>query len=163
MSDTRIRSYEAMFLMGNQHTSDVEASLKLCKALVEKHKGEILVAKKWDERKLTYEMGKTKRGLYIIIYFKAPRAEVAAFERDIKLSEDYLRVLVTTADHLTLEEMQAVEPQPVQQPSPERSWDAPPMGFDSGVPGGDSRGPRGPRGPRREAAGTAAEAELGKE
>ena len=132
----------------------------IVRGVIEKHHGQILVAKKWDERKLSYEIGKAKRGLFIIAYFNAPGADVTPLERDVKLSEDFIRVLVTRADHLSLKEMEAVEPQPIAPPQPERApWDAPSAMDFSGPPSG----PRGPRsgggGKRREEAGV----EMGKE
>lgn len=167
-----------MFLMSSSHTSNVEESIKLCRGVLEKHEGQVLVIKKWDERKLSYEIGKAKRGLYIIAYFKAPAAVITTLERDVRLSEDYTRVLITRADHLSIEEMEAVEPQPIAPPAPERQpWDSPDFGM--GMGGGDRGGDRGaggdkgaggaagarpPRAPRRrEDAGAAAEAAVGKE
>ena len=132
----KTKKYEAMFLVGSSLTSDVDGAIKLCRSTIEKHGGNVLVAKKWDERKLAYEIGKQKRGLYIITYFEAPGSTVAPLERDVKLSEDFTRVLVTSADHLELSEMEAVEPQPIAPPAPERnSWDAPPeASFNPGGP-----------------------------
>ncbi len=77
-------------------------------------------------------------------------------ERDVKLSEEILRVLVTKADHLNEKEMAAVEPQPIiREERPERpSWDRPPIG-DMG--GDRDRGPRPPR--RREEPAEAGAAE----
>ena len=34
--------------------------------MIERHGGQIIVLKKWDERKLAYELGGQKRGLYMI-------------------------------------------------------------------------------------------------
>ena len=84
---------------------------------------------------------KQKRGLYVIAYFTALGSAIVPMERDVNLSEDVLRVLVTDADHLNQEEMEKVEPQPIQ-PREERSWDRPPMGM-----GEDFGGP--PRRPAR--------------
>ena len=66
----------------------MDASIKLVQGIVERHGGKILVIKKWDERKLTYEIGKNKRGLYIVTYFTAPGAAIAQIERDVNLSEE---------------------------------------------------------------------------
>lgn len=126
-STPKTRKYEAMFLLGSNFTADVDGAVKLVRSTIEKHGGNVLVAKKWDERKLAYEIGKQKRGLYIISYFEAPGSAVAPLERDVKLSEDFTRVLVTAADHLELSEMESVEPQPIAPPQPERNpWDMPP-------------------------------------
>lgn len=161
---SKTNKYEAMFLLGTSFIADVEGALKMVRALIEKHGGSILVAKKWDERKLTYEIGKAKRGLYIITYFTAPGTSIAPLERDVKLSEDFVRVLVTTADHLSIEEMEAVEPQPIAPPQPERApWDMPQSDrgerSDRGGDRGGDRAPRAPRPPRRDEA----EAAVGKD
>lgn len=158
---TKTNQYEAMFLLSASYASDVDGAVKMCRGVVEKHQGEVLVAKKWDERKLSYEIGKAKRGLYVIVYFKAPSSAVSGLERDVKLSEEFIRVLVTKADHLSVAEMEAVEPQPIAPPQPERQpWDdVPPMG---GIPSAVPAAPRAPR-KKREEAGAAAEAAAGKE
>jgi ribosomal protein S6 len=137
--------YEAMFLFPASAASEVDGSIKAAQGIIERHGGKILVIKKWDERKLMYEMKKQKRGLYVIAYFTATGDAITGIERDVNLSEDILRVLVTDAAHLNKEEMESVEPQPIQ-PREERSWDRPPMGFDDG----GSRRPRGDRPERSE-------------
>lgn len=156
MSDT-IYQYEAMFLLPAGAAAELQNALDLVKGIIERHAGQILVLKKWDERKLTYEIAGNKRGLYVIAYFKAPGKAITQIERDVNLSEQVLRVLVTRADHLNQEEMAAVEPQPIQ-PREERPAFIPGMeSFDRG-PRRDDRGPRGPRRDEsEEAAGAAKE------
>ncbi|HRK32483.1 MAG TPA: 30S ribosomal protein S6 [Tepidisphaeraceae bacterium] len=117
--------YEAMFLFPAAATAEVDASIKIARGIIERHGGTIMVIKKWDERKLAYEIGKNKRGLYIIAFFTAPGGGIAAMERDVNLSEDVLRVMITTADHLNEKEMNAVEPQPIQPREERPSWDRP--------------------------------------
>ncbi len=131
-----MKQYEAMFLFGVNAAAEPEASINLCRKAIESHGGEIMVIKKWDERKLAYEIGPNKRGTYILAYFKAPGAAIAPIERDVKLSEDILRVLITDATHLNEREMALVEPQPIireEKPA-----------FDPGMAPWDrpSRGPR---------------------
>jgi small subunit ribosomal protein S6 len=120
---TLVNQYEGMFLLP---AGDVEAAIKLVRGVIEKHAGTIMVIKKWDERKLAYEIGTHKRGLYILAYFSAPGSIVAQIERDVTLSENILRVLVTKADHMNVEEMNKVEPQPIQPREERPSWDRPP-------------------------------------
>lgn len=139
MADT-MHQYEAMFLLGPIGAAEPEKSLGLCRGIIERHGGQIIVLKKWDERKLAYELGKQKRGTYIIAYFRSPGNIIAAIERDVKLNEDILRVMVLRADHLNEQEMAAVEPQPIQVREERPSYDRPPM------EGGERRAPR----PRRE-------------
>jgi small subunit ribosomal protein S6 len=139
------RKYEAMFLLGAAATADVEKSVTLVRGIIEKHGGKMLVLKKWDERKLTYEIKGQKRGLYVISYFTAPSSAMASIERDVNLSEEVLRVLITDAEHLNQTEMEAVEPQPIQPREERAPWDRPyesTGGRDNrgGDRGGDSRG-----------------------
>ena len=146
--------YEAMFLLGPSGATEPQAALDLCRGFIERHGGKIKVLKKWDERKLAYEVNGQKRGTYIISYFTAAGNAVGPLERDVKLSEDVLRVLVTKADHLNEQEMNAVEPQPIQPREERNPWDRPDF---NRPPRRDDRGPReggdrphGDRPPRRE-------------
>jgi small subunit ribosomal protein S6 len=132
------KTYEAMFLLPAGASAEMEKSLALVRGIIERHKGQILVIKKWDERKLAYELRGNKRGLYILAYFTAPGGAIAGIERDVNLSEEVLRVLVTHADHLNETEMAAVEPQPIQPREERQPWDRP-YGFSEDM---GSRPPR---------------------
>src|SRR2546426_2160013 len=79
--------YEAMSLSPAGASADMENTLKTTRGIIERHGGEVIVLKKWDERKLAYELSKNKRGLYVIAYFTANGTAVAAIERDVHLSE----------------------------------------------------------------------------
>ncbi|HSV14770.1 MAG TPA: 30S ribosomal protein S6, partial [Tepidisphaeraceae bacterium] len=159
-----VNQYEGMFLLGPTG-ADAEKAVALIRGMIEKHQGQIQVIKRWDERKLAYEIGKQKRGTYVIAFFKATGDNVTTLEREVKLSEDVMRVLITRADHLNEQEMNAVEPQPIAPPPERNPWDRP-----DGGRGGYDRGPRedrgdrgpredrAPRGPRREEAPAAAAA-----
>lgn len=143
--------YEAMLLFPAGASAELEKSQTTVRSMIERHGGSILVLKKWDERKLAYELKGQKRGVYIIAYFTAPGNAIAAIERDVNLSEEILRVLVTEADHLNKDEMEAVEPQPIiKEERP--SWEGGFGGFGGGGFGGGGRG-----GPRREEAGAGRE------
>ena len=156
----QINQYEAMFLLPPGAPTDEDGrGFRFVRSTIERHGGQIIVFKRWDERKLAYEVEGQKRGTYVIAYFRAPGPIVTHIERDAKLSDEVLRVMVTRADHLNEQEMNAVEPQPIvreERPSWER-------GFDDRGPRRDDRGPRddrprddrprddrGPRPPRRE-------------
>jgi small subunit ribosomal protein S6 len=153
MTAVKEKQYEAMFLFGTSTSADSEGAIALARGIVERHQGKVLVIKKWDERKLTYEINKQKRGTYIVCYFTAPGTSIAPIERDSKLNEQVLRVLITTADHLNQEEMAAVEPQPIQPREERNPWDRPYEGGGGGGGyggggGGAGRGDRGDRGDR---------------
>ena len=139
----RVYQYEGMFLFPAGAAAELQGALDLVKSIIERHAGQILVLKKWDERKLAYEIGPHKRGLYILAFFTAPGTAVAAIERDVNLSEQVLRVLVTRAEHLNTEEMAAIEPQPIQPREERPAFGA--GGFDDRGPRRDDRAPRSPR------------------
>lgn len=109
--------YEGMFLFPAGQV-DAEAAIAQVRGIVERHQGTVLLIKKWDERKLAYEIKRHKRGLYILCYFTAPGDAVAAINRDVQLGDNLLRVLITDASHLNEAEMAAVEPQQPAPPAP---------------------------------------------
>jgi small subunit ribosomal protein S6 len=152
MAEPKLHVYEAMFLFGSGAAAELEAAQTTARNMIEKHGGQIIVLKKWDERKLAYELKRNKRGVYIIAYFRAPGSAVAGIDRDVRLSEEVLRAMITSADHLTEEEMNAVEPQPIViVPREDRGYGG------GGYGGGGYGGDRGDRGfesrPPREGAG----------
>ncbi|MEZ0265295.1 MAG: 30S ribosomal protein S6 [Phycisphaerae bacterium] len=172
MARTTINQYEAMFLFPAGAATEVENTLATARKFLEAHGAQVAVLKKWDERKLTYELKNNKRGVYISAYFTAPTSAITAIERDVKLSEDVLRVLILKADHLSADEIQNHEPQ-----KPEPREERPERGFgggfgggggyggDRGDRGGDRGGDRpgygGPRGRRDEAPAAAPAPEAG--
>jgi len=136
-------TYEAMFLLGGAHASDVDSAVKRVRGILERHEGKPIVLKKWDERKLAYEIRGEKRGLYLIAFFTAPSLAVAAIVRDVELSDQILRVIVTRADHLNAEEMAAVEPQPIIPREERNTWDRPAWEERPSGPRRDRPGDRG--------------------
>jgi small subunit ribosomal protein S6 len=98
-----------MFLLGQAAAADLTGSLEHIRELFNRNKCEVLAMRKWDERRLAYEVKKQKRGLYILAYFKAPGPNMTHFERDCNLSEKLLRTLVLRADHLTHDEITAAD------------------------------------------------------
>jgi small subunit ribosomal protein S6 len=126
--------YEGMFLFGAAAATEPQAAEANVRKFIEAHGGNIVVLKKWDERKLAYEVGGNKRGTYFLTLFNAPPAAVSQIERDVKLSEDVLRVMILKADHMTAEEIQNHEPQK-PEPREERGF-----GFGGGFGGGGGYG-----------------------
>jgi small subunit ribosomal protein S6 len=59
---------------------------------------EIVSMKKWDDRRLAYEVKGCDRGAYILCYFKADGERIRDIERDVQLSEQFMRVLILSAE-----------------------------------------------------------------
>src|SRR3954468_11960678 len=134
--------YEAMFLIGASATADLDGAINLCRGMIERHQGKVMLIKRWDERKLAYEVNGQKRGTYIIAYFTASGEAVGPIERDVKLNEQVLRVMITKADHMNQKEMEAVEPQRIEPREERNPWDRPSW---NDRPPRDDRGPRDDR------------------
>jgi small subunit ribosomal protein S6 len=105
----RTYTYEAMFLIGQAAASDLASAIEHIKEILARGHAELIAMRKWDERRLAFEIKKQKRGLYILTYFKAPNTSITHIERDCNLSEKILRVMILRADHLTMDEMLATD------------------------------------------------------
>ncbi len=140
---SHIRQYEALFLLNPSYaTGSWETAKQEVEHILHRANAEILHVRKWDERRLAYEIRGQKRGVYILAFFKCEGPKVAGIERDVQLSENILRCIVLKADHLALKDVEAMQPQqPVAEEHDTRN-------FRRGGPGGP--GDRGDRGDRRE-------------
>lgn len=101
-----MKQYEAMFLFDPTFGASFEACEGEIGRLMERADAEILLCRKWDERRLAYRIDGRKRGVYALVYFKAPPEKIAPLERDAKLSENVLRLLVLRADEVDREAME---------------------------------------------------------
>ena len=106
-SKGRTASYEVMFLVSQAVAADLKSFIEQIKTIVGRAGGTIHALRKWDERRLAFEIDKQKRGTYLLLYFSTDPTKMGGFERDCNLSENIMRTLITRADHLTIEEMQA--------------------------------------------------------
>lgn len=109
MPPERTFHYEAMFLIGQSTAADLASVITHIDELLGRSEAKLISMAKWDERRLAFEIEKQKRGLYIIAYIEAPAQKISQLDRDCQLSETIMRLLLTRADHLTLEEMQAAD------------------------------------------------------
>lgn len=105
----RIYTYQGLFLFPQSAVSDLQAASDHVLEILHRANAEIISFKKWDERRLAYEVKGNKRGLYFMTYFKAHANKLAGLERDCNLSERLLRAMITRADHITPELIQANE------------------------------------------------------
>ena len=111
-----LNQYEAMFIFDPTFGSSFENCEAEVRRLMDRADAEILLCRKWDERRLAYRIKGRKRGVYVLVYFTAPPTKIAPLERDARLSEDILRALVLRADGMNRDAMEravAGEAQPV--------------------------------------------------
>jgi len=96
-----------MFLFDPTYGAAIEACETEISRVMDRAEAEIVFCKKWDERRLAYRIRGRKRGVYILVYFKADPSKIPGIERDVQLSEHLLRVLVLRADDVTPDLMEA--------------------------------------------------------
>jgi small subunit ribosomal protein S6 len=105
MAKKRVYNYEAMFLLSQAVAADLNGAIEHIKEIISRGHGEIIAMRKWDERRLAYEIQGQKRGYYVLVYFKAPGVEISHVERDCNLSEKVLRAMILRCDHMSEDEM----------------------------------------------------------
>ena len=97
MTDAQTILYEGMFLF--PAAADASAADHL-REILGRAEAEVLVLKKWDDRRLAYSIDGQKRGTYFLTYFYARPAQIANIQRDVTLSEQVLRALILKGDYL---------------------------------------------------------------
>ncbi|MDX2130621.1 MAG: 30S ribosomal protein S6 [Planctomycetota bacterium] len=107
MSKKRVYNYEAMFLLSQAVAADLNGAIEHIREIIARGHGEILAMRKWDDRRLAYEIEGQKRGYYVLVFFKAPGVDIAHVERDCNLSEKILRTMILRCDHMTEETIRA--------------------------------------------------------
>ncbi len=134
-SKGRTSYYEGMFLVSQASAQDLAACVAHIEEIILRGQGEIIAFKKWDERRLAYELDGNKRGVYFLVYFSADPAFMHDIERLSNLSETILRYIVTRNEHLTMDEMKAQDArQQLTDEAKLRSNDAPPQAEKPAVP-----------------------------
>ncbi len=109
MTEERINAYEGLFLFPQTVSADLQAVVDLLRGILAKADAEIISLRKWEERRLAYEIQGHKRGVYFLVYFRAARTSLVGIERSCNLSEQLLRFMMVRADNLTQEQMEAAD------------------------------------------------------
>lgn len=104
-TDARVGEYEVMLLSTQSAAATLGELIEHINEVFTRASAEVIAMRKWDDRRLAYEIDKQKRGVYFLAYVRCPSDQIAHIERDVSISEHLMRVLITKADHLTDEEM----------------------------------------------------------
>jgi small subunit ribosomal protein S6 len=109
MSNERTGLYEGMFLFPQSATANLQEAMDHLKDILEKAGATIINFRKWDDRRLAYEINGNKRGVYFLVFFNAPTLAISEIERRCNQSEQLLRMMVTRAEYLPSETIEANE------------------------------------------------------
>ena len=141
-----MNQYEAMFLFDPTFGGTLENCEAEIRRIMGRAEAELVFCKRWDERRLAYKLKGRKRGVYVLTFFKSDPSKITGIERDARLSENVLRVLVLRADGFTpdmMEQASIAKTEPAEGSTESMGYDA--GGGDRGGYGGRERRPRGPR------------------
>jgi len=96
LKENDLRLYEAMFVVDSALAErEWDAVQQEIGATIAKHGGKLADLRKWDDRRLAYEIRRMKRALYILVHFEAPSGAIETMRRDLALSERIVRNLIT--------------------------------------------------------------------
>lgn len=105
------RLYEGLFLVDSAlAASDWQMINDTIQKILGKVGADVVSFRKWDERKLTYDIRRISRGTYILVYFNCDPLRVHEIERDVQLSETLMRVMILRADPMTPAEIEKPTP-----------------------------------------------------
>ncbi|MCB9881664.1 MAG: 30S ribosomal protein S6 [Planctomycetes bacterium] len=130
---TRKKTYECMLLLDNREVKKGWDALKeQIDGVLTKYGAKIVVAKRWDERKLAFEIKKQRRATYYLSYLEADPASLDELERTLRLTAPVLRHLV-----LACEEIPGEAYEPEREFDLDRDEDKPDDGDSEEEPTGD--------------------------
>ncbi len=117
--------YEGMFLVDvAKASSDWDGVISNITKILERSGSEIISIKKWDDRKLAYDIKGQSRGVYIISYFKVEGPKIQEIEKNLRLSEQIMRLLILNAELMTQEDIDRETPAVKAEKEGIKSFDA---------------------------------------
>ena len=103
--------YEGMFLVDSAEAgTDWDGVIAGITKILEKAKAEIVSIRKWDDRRLAYDIRGVSRGTYILTYFRVEGEKVQEIEKSVQLSERIMRVLILNAEGMSAEDIEKETP-----------------------------------------------------
>jgi len=91
--------YEGLFILdSNRFAKDPDSIPAQIQQIIEKHGGEILVHRLWDERRLAYPIKGHRKGTYWLSYFRVDSSKVKEIHWQCQLNENILRLLFLKID-----------------------------------------------------------------
>lgn len=90
-----MKLYEAMILVDSAIAErDYDGCVQEIDSTLKKYGGNVVDLRKWDDRRLVFEIEQVKRALYILVHFECPTSAIESIRRDFVLSERILRHLI---------------------------------------------------------------------
>jgi len=97
-----MKLYEGLFLVDSADAAaDWAGTVGAVEKVLSRAEAEVVSLKKWDERKLAYDIKGRGRGTYLLAYFKCGTDKITSIERDVQLSEQILRVMILVTERMS--------------------------------------------------------------
>lgn len=96
---------------------EVEAAITKIKEFVTGQGGEIVKVSIWGKRKLSYEINRQTRGLYVFLVFKTPSATIKKLEEFYKVFDAVIKYSIIRLSAKQIENLEKTEAanEPVEQ------------------------------------------------
>jgi len=92
---TTIHLYECLLLFDSgKYHSEREKLLQQIHQVLERRGAKIEASRLWDERRLVYPIKKRRKGVYHLIFFRAPGKALPPIREDFRINENILRFLI---------------------------------------------------------------------
>jgi len=93
--EERSNVYEAMIIFDSNRYARERAGMPAeVEKMIQAGKGEVLVSRLWEERRLAYAINGQRKGTYWLIYFRGPSSMLTSLNREWEINEGILRHLV---------------------------------------------------------------------
>jgi len=88
------RKYELLFVLKPTLVEEeLQAKINYLKEILEKNGAAIAALQDMGTRRLAYQVEKFERGHYGVFYFEAPTSSIVEVERNLRISEDFLKFM----------------------------------------------------------------------
>ena len=111
-----MNTYESIFILRSTlNDEDVQKTVNKIEGVV-KQGGELIATENWGKKRLAYEVMKEKKGIYVLLRFRAKGDLVAEIERNYRIDDNVIKFLTVKLDKKGIEllkkkEMAASSPQ----------------------------------------------------
>jgi small subunit ribosomal protein S6 len=98
--------YEGMFILdSSKFGADPDGAGKEVIGIIEKVGGTVVTHRPWEDRKLAYQIGKRRKGLYYLTFFTAESTAVNDIRGIVKLNESVVRHMILSHDKGLFDQM----------------------------------------------------------
>ena len=115
--------YEGMFILHPAEVAkDYDKAVEAVKDFVTRANGKVLDCRKWDDRRLCYDIKHQKRGIYMLVHFEGTGPIANEINRRSQMSELVLRsMIVVDQDGIPQEAPGKEPPKSLEGPAPEEA------------------------------------------